>query len=156
VVEYQALLDGISLDRKSPTVGQNGHVIKKTYSYTSEKGSQETEKCQQVLLRIALAAGSIKPGERKELDANDLLGRELVIEVRTKKKTSKSGQEYDGTELAMYGYWSLGNEEVDFVPKDPTTPGMQQLAKSGGSVNHPAPPAIPAATTTARKSIRDL
>ena len=148
----------VALENGSETEGQAGKTIGNFFAF-SGANEEKTAFCRDNLTRFALAVGVLQPGIAADPDWDACLGRELIVEVQNDKKyTDKQGQERMGVAVAMFGFWSLGNKAVSRVPKDTTTPGMQQLAKSGGSVKHPAAgsdgngekaPAIPAAPAAA-------
>lgn len=136
-LEFQVVCDGLQPDGKTPTVGQTGKTIPLFLSYIGGDDSK-TKTCIDRVLRLALCCGLVQPGEAKEPDWNEAIGRELVIEVESQQyDDEKSGQIKTGSQVAFLGFWSLGNKAVANVPKDATSPGMQQLAKQGGPVNHP-------------------
>ena len=88
--------------------------------------------------------GVLKPGEAKEPDWSDAIGRELVVEVEAQKYEDQGGQEKVGSQVSFSGFWSMGNKAVVNVPKDPTTPGMAGLAST---VKTPKPLGSGTATT---------
>jgi len=175
-VEFQVISDGltgykkvfekrpggskvmVALENGSQTEEQGGKTIGNFFAF-SGANEEKTAFCRDNLTRFALAVGVLQPGIVADPDWDACLGRELVIEVQNDKKyTDKQGQERMGVAVAMFGFWSLGNKAVSRVPKDATTPGMQQLAKAGGPVSHPTAggngigekaPAIPAAPVAA-------
>jgi hypothetical protein len=128
--EFQVLCEGIDANGK-PTVGQRNSTIRMFLNLTGSD-DEKTKTCLRNALLLALATGIMKPGEKKEPDWSEAIGRELVINVKPNTFKANDGTDIASSEVAMFGYWSLGNEQVTDVPKDPTTPGMQQLAKSGG------------------------
>jgi hypothetical protein len=128
--EFQVLCDGIGPDGK-PTVGQTNSTIRMFLNLTGSD-DEKTKTCLRNALLLSLATGIMKPGEKKEPDWSEAIGRELVINVKPDSFKANDGTEIASSEVAMFGYWSLGNEQVKDVPKDPTTPGMQQLARAGG------------------------
>ena len=158
--EFQVICDGLSPDGKTPTSGQGGRTMPLFLSYVSEKGETASQSCIDRVTRLALCCSVLKAGEAKEPDWQDAIGRELVIEVEngTEYEDDKGNKKPGNPQISFMGFWSLGNKEVANVPKDTTTPGMQQLAKAGGSAKPPVAggdgirekaPAIPAAPTTA-------
>jgi len=131
----------------------------------------KTKTCIDRVTRLAICTGVIRPGEAKEPDWGEAIGRELVIAVEAQEYTDNNGQIKTGTQVAFMGFWSLGNEQVKDVPRDNDSPGMRALAKAGGPVNRPAagsgngakagqpapqPAAQPAATAPARGKYSDL
>lgn len=154
-LEFQVLADGIAPDGKTKTSGQANRTIPLFLSYVGSDDAK-TQTCINRVCRLALACGVLNPGEAKEPDWNEAIGRELVIEVENQKYTDNAGAEKEGSQVSFMGFWSLGNKEVANVPRDATTPGMQRLAKAGGNgngtaANVPKPPATPAAATTRGK-----
>jgi len=155
--EFQVICDGLSPDGKTPTGGQSGRTIPLFLSYIGGDDAKTTT-CLNRVTRLAMCCGVLRAGEAKEPDWNDAIGRELVIEVESQDYEDKDGNAKQGSQISFMGFWSLGNKEVANVPKDGTTPGMQQLATAGRPVKHPAAggngngekaPAIPAAPTAA-------
>jgi hypothetical protein len=126
----------LGIEGGKPTEGQVGRTLQKFFSHQG-KNEESTAFCLKCQTRFAMAVGAILPGEAKEPDWDSMTGRELVIEIVAKEYENKNGQKAMGSDLAALGFWSLGNKVVANVPKDTTTPGMQQLAKAGGPVNHP-------------------
>ena len=161
-LEFQVISDGLSSDGKTSTSGQSGRTIPLFLSYIGGDDGK-TQTCLNRVARLAICVGVLNAGEAKEPDWGDSIGRELVIEIEEQEYTNDKGDEKKGSQVSFMGFWSLGNKEVAAVPKDPTTPGMQAMAKAGGPVNHPAngngakPTATPAATaTTTRGKYSDL
>lgn len=158
--EFQVICDGLSPDGKTPTNGQSGRTMPLFLSYVSEKGEAASQACIDRVTRLALCCGVLKAGEAKEPDWQEAIGRELVIEVEggTEYEDDKGNKKPGNPQISFMGFWSLGNKEVANVPKDSTTPGMQQLAKAGGPAKRSAvgsdgngekAPAIPAAPVAA-------
>ena len=135
--EFQVICDGLGSDGK-PTSGQSGRTIPLFLSYIGGDDSK-TQTCLNRVTRLALCCGVLRAGEAKEPDWQEAIGCELVIEVENQDYEDQSGVQKHGSQVSFLGFWSLGNKEVANVPKDPTTPGMQQLAKAGGPVNHSTP-----------------
>jgi hypothetical protein len=109
--------------------GQEGKTIPLFLSFVGGDESK-TRKCLERVTRFALATGIINPGEEKELDIADAIGRELVIDIEESKYLdSKTGAEKSGVQLGYMGFWSLGNKAVEDVPKDTGSPGMMALLK---------------------------
>jgi len=127
--EFVVLCEGITADNK-PTVGQKNSTIK-MFLNLSGSDAEKTQTCLRNATLLALATGIMKPGERKEPDWSEAVGRELIINVKASSYKSASNEDMIGSDVAMFGYWSLGNEQVADVPKDVTSPGMIELAKSG-------------------------
>lgn len=138
-LEFQVIVDGLASDGKTHTAGQSGKTIPLFLSYVGGDDAK-TKTCLDRVLRLALCCGVIRPGESREPDWSEAIGRELVIEVEPGEKyEDDKGNERAGlSQVSFLGFWSLGNAAVANVPKDATSPGMQQLAKAGGPVNHPA------------------
>lgn len=138
-VEFEVVCDGMGPDKKK-TAGQAGKKIPLFLSYISDKGDDATQTCIDRVTRLALCCGVLRPGENKEVDWSEAIGRELVVEIEEQQyDDEKSGTVKKGTAVAFAGFWSLANKAVADVPKDATSPGMQALAKSGGpAVDKPA------------------
>lgn len=117
--------------------GQAGKTIPLFLSYIGGDDSK-TKTCLDRVTRLALCVGVLKPGQVAEPDWSEAVGRELVIEVEEQDYTDeKTGQNRAGSQVAFMGFWSLGNAAVADVPRDQDSPGMRQLAKSGGSATRP-------------------
>jgi hypothetical protein len=154
-IEFQVIVDGLAPDGKIRTSGQGGRTIPLFLSYIGGDDNK-TQTCINRVTRLALCCGVLQPGQAKEPDWNDAIGRELVIEVERQQEEVEEDDGKGGkkriwvdtkfVQVGFMGFWSLGNKEVANVPKDTTSPGMQQLAKSGGNG---AKPATQAASTTA-------
>jgi hypothetical protein len=128
-VEFEVICDGSTPDGKGTTSGQAGKKIPLFMAYISEKGDDATNTCLERVTRLALCCGVLAPGEEKEVDWEEAIGRELVVEIEDQKYTDQHGQEKSGAAVSFSGFWSLGNKAVVNVPKDATSPGMQALAK---------------------------
>jgi hypothetical protein len=157
--EFQVLCEGLDPTGKL-TVGQLNSTIRMFLNLTGSD-ADKTQTCLRNALLLALATGVMKPGEKKEPNWEEAIGRELVIQV-VPDEYEKDGVKVPSSEVKMFGYWSLGNEQVADVPKDNTTPGMMALAKStppagngASATKAPTPPATTAATT-ARNKYSDL
>lgn len=170
-IEFQILCDGIGTDKKTPVTGQVGKTISAFFAAVGEN-DDNTQRCLNNLTRLALVTGLLKPGMAAEPDWEEATGRELVIFVKEDQKatTDQAGNKVWNktgyTSVDWFGFWSLGNKEVVNVPKDPTTPGMQQLAASGEPTASTASSGAATATAkgngvaagngTTKKTLRDL
>ena len=155
-LEFQVIIDGLSPDGKTKTSGQSNRTIPLFLSYIGGDDSK-TQTCINRVCRLALSCGILRPGESKEPDWSEAVGRELVIEIETQEYTDAQGNEKNGSQISFMGFWSLGNKEVANVPKDNGTRGMRELAKSGGPVNHPqAGPGGNTATGASRSRYSEL
>ena len=142
-LEFQVICDGLSSDGKTKTSGMTGRIMPLFLSYVSDKGAEATQSCIGRLTHFAFVTGLVPSGQVLDTDSvpdfwEQARGRELVIEVEPGKPymDEKSGvNKAGGGDVSFRGFWSLGNKEVANVPKDATTPGMQQLAKAGGNGN---------------------
>lgn len=140
-LEFQTIIDGLAADGKTPTVNQAGKTIPLFLSYIGGDDNK-TKTCLDRVTRLALCGGILRPGEAKEPNWGDAIGRELVIEIEEQNYDSQPDADGNtkvktGSQVSFLGFWSLGNKSVANVPKDPTSPGMMVLAKAGGPVNHP-------------------
>lgn len=147
-LEFKVIVNGLAPDN-TVTSGQADRTIPLFLSFIGGDDSK-TQTCINRVIRLALCCGVLRPGEAKEPDWSEALGRELVIEVENQEYES-DGKTRNGSQISFLGFWSLGNKEVANVPKDPKTAGMLQLAKAGGPVNHPVPTPPVAAAATAPK-----
>lgn len=158
-IEFQTICDGLAPDGKTKTSGQAGRTIPLFLSYIGGDDAK-TETCLSRVTRLALCCGVLNPGEAREPDWNDAIGRELVIEIEAQSYKTEGGDEKTGSQVSFMGFWSLGNKEVANVPKDKTTPGMQQLAKTGGNgsaaTKIPAAPMQTAAASAPKSKYSDL
>lgn len=158
-LEFQTICDGLLPDGKTKTSGQANRTIPLFLSFIG--GNEEkTQYCINRVMRLAICCGVLRPGESKEPDWSEAVGRELVIEVvpGEEYEDDKGAMRPGRPEISFMGFWSLGNKEVANVPKDPTTPGMQQLAKAGGGngAKAAATPATTAAASPSRSKFSDL
>jgi hypothetical protein len=136
--EFQVICDGLSPDGETPTSGQSGRTIPVFLLSTAHDDPDPKQRVHNVrMTRFAYCVGLIGAGQMKEPDWQDAVGRELVIEVESQEYEDKDGNAKSGSQISFMGFWSLGNKEVANVPKDTTTPGMQQLAKAGGPLQRP-------------------
>jgi hypothetical protein len=115
--------------------GQDGKTMQLFLSYIGEDDAK-TKKCLDRVVRLALCLGVLQPGQAKEVDWNEALGRELIVEVEEQEYTDKNGNQQKGSQVAYLGFWSLNNPAVADMPKMMNSPGMQAI--NGG----------PATTTT--------
>jgi hypothetical protein len=158
-LEFQVICDGLCPDGKTKTTGQSGRTIPLFLSYVGADDAK-TETCLNRVARLALCCGVLKPGEAKEPDWQEAMGRELVIEVEAQEYDDANGNKKSGSQVAFMGFWSLGNKEVANVPKDHGTPGMKNVVANGGG-NGPAKSAAATApqtstTTKPRSKFSDL
>jgi hypothetical protein len=167
-LEFVIIHEGVLPDGKTPTVAQAQKTIPLFLSYIGGDDAK-TQTCLDRVTRLALSLGVLAPGEQKEVNWDEAVGRELVIEVeQADYPDEKTGQMKQGSQVSFMGFWSLGNKAVSNVPKDATSPGMQALAKSGGNGNgnganagaaagaQSAPPPPPAAATAGKTKWSDL
>jgi hypothetical protein len=134
-LEFQIVADGTAADGKSRTNGQAGKTIPLFLSYIGGD-DDKTKTCLDRVMRLALCVGVLRPGEAKEPDWSEAIGRELVIEIEAQQyDDAKTSQIKTGAQVAFLGFWSLGNKAVSDVPKDASSPGMRALAKAGGQVS---------------------
>ena len=113
--------------------GQSGKTIPMFLSYLGGDEAK-TKGCLDRVTRLAICCGVLRPGEAKEVDWQEAVGRELVIEIEEQDYEDDKGNARKGSQVAYMGFWSLGNKEVRAVPRDVQSPGMQALARSGGVV----------------------
>ena len=147
-IEFAIVADGLPPSGKGTTSGQSGKVISLFLSYVGSD-EEKTQTCINRVTRLAMALGVISPGESKEVDWNDAIGRELVIGV-VDSSYEKDGQKKISTEVGFLDFWSLGNKAVKDVPRDLRSPGMQQLAK-GQVTGGKAPPVAGNGSTAAQQ-----
>jgi hypothetical protein len=129
-VEFQVIADGLMPDGKTKTTGQTSKTIPKFFAFCGAD-DEKTKSCMDSLTRFAMAAGIIQPGEEKEPDWLDAIGRELIVEVEHEydKATRKAT---DKVQVAWLGFWRLLNPAVANVPKDAMSPGMKAAIQAGG------------------------
>jgi hypothetical protein len=94
--------------------GQEGKVV--TQWYNLDDSGHETAEYGEKVSRLCMAAGLLKPGEEKDIDASDLQGCQVVIKAANYKK--RDGR--TGCGIADYGLaiWSITHPEVASVPKN--------------------------------------
>lgn len=83
------------------------------------------EKARDRLSRLAMCIGLLQPGEEKDVNFTEGVGRHLVIEVEA-GTYEKDGETKNKVSISYAGMWSIGNKKVADVPKD-----AQALAASG-------------------------
>lgn len=130
------------------TSGQTGATIP-MFATLLGKDAAATEYCQMNCTRLALCAGIIRPGERKEPDWSEAIGREMIIEVKASEYTGTDGSKRQGSEVEFLSFWMLNNPAVASVPRDNDSPGMRALAKAGGGNGAKAPVQTASAATAA-------
>ena len=143
ITDYKKILDKkgtlVGIEKGVATVGQAGKT--RAEFFTSVGTTNDiTDKMLANQARLAMACGILLPGERKEVDWDQAIGRELIVEFTNERKEIEEGgkkiwKETGYTKIDWFSFWSVGNPAVANVPKDKTTPGMQQLAKTGGNGN---------------------
>jgi hypothetical protein len=157
ITEYKKVFDKkkgilVRIEKGIPTTGQ-GSKTRAEFFTSVGKTDEMTKKMLANQARLAMACGILLPGEKKEVDWDQAIGRELIVEFTNERKEVEEGgkkiwKETGYTKIDWFSFWSIGNPAVANVPKDKTTPGMQQLAKTGGNGNGAgtAIPKAPAAT----------
>lgn len=90
--------------------GQEGRIIPEYFT--------DSPKAKSRLERLALCLGLLQSGEKeRDVELADGVARQLVIEVED-NQYEKDGKTVKGVRVAYLGFWSLGNKEVEDVPKD--------------------------------------
>jgi len=139
IVDLEVLAGERRISGRSPgePVDQRGRSLRHMMFLEGEKGKDYGDKH----LRFALAVGLIKPGEQKDVDWNEAVGRQLVFAVEKRAgKDKKTGEEREYTNVGNYGLdlWSVGNPEVADVPKDEAALKlMQGGGQAAGSGKNP-------------------
>ncbi len=150
-IEFQIIADGLPPSGKGCTSDQSGKTIPLTLYYVG--GDEEkTATCLSHVARLAMAAGVLLPGESREVDWNEAIGRELIIEIGEELFGDK--REKKGSCVTYMGFWSLGNKAVKNVPRDTTSPGMQSLSR--GEVKGQKPPTTTDGNTEKKSKYSDL
>jgi len=72
-----------------------------------------SEKAMPRLVMVTIAAGAIKPGEVKDVQPGDMLGRELFIVLD--KQKAKDGKVY--TNITWDGFYSMDHPDMASVPQ---------------------------------------
>lgn len=107
IVEYEVL--------NGTVPGQEGKKV--TQFIELDENGNETADYIEKATRLCLAAGILKPGEERDVDAKELEHCQVVVgvEVWESKKTKKSS-----TGVGDYGMaiWSVDNADVADVPKN--------------------------------------
>ena len=152
-MEFQVICDGLAPDGITLTKSQSGRTIPLFLSYLGGDESK-TQTCLNRVTRLALCCGVLRPGEAKEPDWQEAIGRELIVEVEEQEYQDQKGNDRTGSQVSFMGFWSLGNAEVANVPKDLGTPGMQQITKSSGPNRPPTGNGNGANTSTPVKKNR--
>jgi len=149
-VEFQIIADGITgykikKDKEGRVIGISGGtkvenqcgMTRKEFYVAEGKTQETTDKAMMNLTRLAMAVGLLQPGQTADVEWSDGIGRELFIEFTPERKEveengKKEWKETGYVKVDWFAFWSLGNKAMAGVPSDPTTPGMQQLARAGG------------------------
>jgi len=106
IVEFEVLAGSVP--------GQEGKTVSQWYNL-DDQGNETAEYCEKVS-RLCMAAGILKPGEEKDVDAADLENCQVIIKVQNyAKKTGGTG-----CGLADYGLgvWGVNHPDVASVPKN--------------------------------------
>lgn len=106
VVEFEVLAGSVP--------GQEGKEVAQFY-YLGDEGQETAEYCEKVS-RLCMAAGLLKPGEEKDIDAADLENCQVVIEMAD--YTTKAGK--TGVNIKNFGLaiWGVNHPDVASVPKN--------------------------------------
>jgi len=110
------------------TPGQEGRTLTEFFAVTP--------KTVDMLRRLALVTGQLKPGEPpKAIDFSRDIGKQLVVEVVPNKYENREGQVVETVRVDYMGFWSLGNPAVNDVPrdKDAIKDGVQGRMQKGTS-----------------------
>ena len=105
IVEFEVITGSVP--------GQEGKTVSQWYNL-NDQGVETAEYCEKVS-RLCMAAGILKPGEEKDVDAADLENCQVIIKVQNyAKKTGGTG-----CGLADYGLgvWGINHPDVASVPK---------------------------------------
>ncbi len=105
IVEFEVLAGSVP--------GQEGKSVTQFY-HLSENGEENAEYCEKVS-RLCMAAGILKPGEEKDVDAADLEKCQVVIKMSDYTSKGKAGVSIDNFGL---GVWGVGHPDVAAVPKN--------------------------------------
>jgi hypothetical protein len=110
---------------------------------------QKTLTCTRRLTRLALCLGLITREEinqDKEVDFGFAVGRPIVCKMVPHEYTNKEGKEVKSSQLDFFGFWSVGDDDVKNVPKDPNFLG-------GGSAATASKSTVAAAAGNGRKPV---
>jgi hypothetical protein len=106
IVEFEVLAGSVP--------GQEGKTVTQWFQL-DDNGNENAEYCEKVS-RLCMAAGLLRPGEEKDIDAGDLENCQVIIKVQN--YTKKTGG--TGCGLADYGLgvWGVNHPDVAAVPKN--------------------------------------
>lgn len=124
---------------------------------------QKTLTCTRRLTRLALCLGLITREEisqDKEVDFGFAVGKPIVCKMVPHEYTNKEGKEVKGSQLDFFGFWSVDDDDVKNVPKDPNFLGSgtaaSKVVKSSGSSASAPNGRKPAAATTKADDFDDI
>ena len=140
IVEFEVLTGSVP-GQEHKTVTQWFHL--------DDNGNEDAEYCEKVS-RLSMAAGILKPGEEKDIEASDLENCQVVIKVQNYKK--KDGT--TGCGVADYGLaiWGVNHPDVASVPKN--LDAIRLWRETTGQMNGASTTAT--ATTTVTNSSDDI
>ena len=106
IVEFEVLAGSVP--------GQEGKTVTQWFQL-DDNGNESAEYCEKVS-RLCMAAGLLRPGEEKDIDAADLENCQVVIKVQNYVKKDKT----TGCGVADYGLavWGVNHPDVAAVPKN--------------------------------------
>jgi hypothetical protein len=95
--------------------------------------------------RLAILAHRLKLigeddfGDRRTVDWNEAIGKQLIVQVVEEEYEAKSGGKAKRAKLAFAGFWDLADERVKDVPRDPSAARQAPTSNhGGGGKNKPA------------------
>jgi hypothetical protein len=106
IVEFEVLAGSVP--------GQEGKTVTQWFQL-DDNGNESAEYCEKVS-RLCMAAGLLRPGEEKDIDAADLENCQVVIKVQNYVKKDKT----TGCGVADYGLavWGVNHPDVASVPRN--------------------------------------
>ena len=121
--KHNAVIVDLEVLAGTPT-DQKGRVLRHM-AFLDEEGNYSDRH-----LRLALATGIIEPGQAKDVEWQDTVGRQVIFQVERRPGKDKEGEPREYLNVAHFGLaiWSVGNPEVADVPKDEAALKLLQSA----------------------------
>lgn len=118
--------------------GQEGLSFQQTFKWPSAEHKDGGEFVRKLITKLLLATGYMHPsqlGKKQEVEWTDLVGRQIVAQVKHYKRTaefgSNKGRTYEGAEIDGLKFWHVGHEGVASVPKDAEALGLRPADAAG-------------------------
>jgi hypothetical protein len=93
--------------------------------------------------RLAILAHRLKLiseddfGDRRTVDWDEAIGRQLIVQVVEEEYEAKSGGKAKRAKLAFAGFWDVADDRVKDVPRDPSAARQASAPKRNGGGKKP-------------------